>query len=129
MSNGLTASAIRVESQKDLPSAMSELGFDSARPILVILGGAGKMSETDLSRLRSLFIKVLAPVVEELGASLVDGGTDFVLGGIGHWVWGIWHREWLYKLKFNLVLFHVFWRQSLQILVSRLNLGTRSIFI
>lgn len=77
VSNGLTAPAIRVESQKDLLSAMSELGFDSPRPILVILGGAGKMSESDLSRLRSLFVKVLAPIVEELGASVVDGGTDF----------------------------------------------------
>lgn len=77
MSNGLTASAIRVESQKDLLSAMSELGFDNPRPILVILGGAGKMSETDLNRLRSLFVNVLAPVIEELGASVVDGGTDF----------------------------------------------------
>lgn len=77
MSNGLTASAIRVESEEDLLNARSELGFDSPRPILVILGGAGKMSETDLSRLRSLFVKVLAPIVEELGASVVDGGTDF----------------------------------------------------
>ena len=77
MSNGLTASAIRVESEEDLSNALSELGFDKARPILVILGGAGKMSEADLSRLRSLFVNVLAPVVEKLGASVVDGGTDF----------------------------------------------------
>lgn len=77
MSNGLAASAIRVESDKDLSNAMNELGFDNPRPILVILGGAGKMSETDLSRLRSLFVNVLAPLVEELGASVVDGGTDF----------------------------------------------------
>ncbi|MGB3636551.1 MAG: hypothetical protein WBA39_03030 [Rivularia sp. (in: cyanobacteria)] len=77
MSNGLTASAIRVESAKDLSNAMDELGFDNPRPTLVILGGAGKMSETDLSRLRSLFVNVLAPVVEKLGASVVDGGTDF----------------------------------------------------
>ncbi len=77
MSNGLTAPAIRVESDKDLSNAMVELGFDNPRPILVILGGAAKMSETDLSRLRSLFVNVLAPLVAELGASVVDGGTDF----------------------------------------------------
>ncbi len=77
MSNGLIASAIRVESAKDLSHVRSELGFQSARPVLVILGGAGKMSESDLNRLRSLFIKVLAPLVEVVGASIVDGGTDF----------------------------------------------------
>ena len=77
ISNGLTAPAIRVESRKDLSNAMNELDFHSPRPVLVILGGAGKMSEADLTRLRSFFVKVLAPLVEELGASVVDGGTDF----------------------------------------------------
>ncbi len=76
-SNGLMVPAIRVESAKDLSKAMDELGFHNPHPILVILGGAGKMSEIDLNRLRSLFVKVLAPVVEKLGASVVDGGTDF----------------------------------------------------
>lgn len=77
ISNGLTASAIRVESPEYLAGAMDELGFHSPRPILVILGGAGKMGEADFNRLRSLFVKVLAPLVEELGASVVDGGSDF----------------------------------------------------
>ena len=77
ISNGLTASAIRVLSRENLPNAMGKLELYSPRPVLVILGGAGKMSEADLSRLRSLFVKVLAPVAEELGASVVDGGTDF----------------------------------------------------
>ncbi|MEM9927208.1 MAG: hypothetical protein AAF915_26280 [Cyanobacteria bacterium P01_D01_bin.50] len=76
-SNGLTAPAIRVEFPKDLSNGMEKLGFHDPHPILVILGGAGKMSETDLNRLRSLFVNVLAPLVEELGASVVDGGTDF----------------------------------------------------
>lgn len=73
----LTASAIQVESPKDLSTAMDELELHSPCPILVILGGAGKMSEADLNRLRSLFVEVLAPVAEEVGASVVDGGTDF----------------------------------------------------
>ncbi len=77
IANRLTASAIRVESPKDLPTAMDELELHSPCPVLVILGGAGKMSGADLNRLRSLFVEVLAPVAEELGASVVDGGTDF----------------------------------------------------
>ena len=75
-SNGLTAPAIRVHSLHDLSTAMGELDLHSPRPILVILGGASKISEADLRRLRSLFVQVLAPLAEKLGASVVDGGTD-----------------------------------------------------
>lgn len=75
-SNGLTATAIKVQSPKELSAAMGELGLESPRPILVVVGGASKMSEADLDRVRSLFVKVLAPLVEELGAFVVDGGTD-----------------------------------------------------
>ncbi len=76
ISTGLTAPAIRVQSPQDLSAAMSELGLHSPRPILVVVGGASKMSDGDLSRLRSLFVNVLAPLAEELGALVVDGGTD-----------------------------------------------------
>lgn len=76
ISNGQTASAIRVESPEYLASAMDSLGFHAPRPILVILGGAAKMDEDDFNRLKSFF-KVLTLLVEELGASVVDGGTDF----------------------------------------------------
>ncbi|WP_353931395.1 hypothetical protein WJM97_01985 [Okeanomitos corallinicola TIOX110] len=77
ISNELTVPTIKVDSPEDLSKSMNDLGFHDPRPILVILGGAAKMSQTDLDRLRSLFVKVLAPVVEELGAFVVDGGTDF----------------------------------------------------
>jgi hypothetical protein len=76
ISNGLTASAIQVQSPEDLSTAMRELALHSPRPVLVVVGGASKVSEADLRRLRLLFVKVLAPLAEELGASVVDGGTD-----------------------------------------------------
>ena len=76
IANGLTAPAIRVRSPKDLSAAMHQLDLRSPRPILVVVGGASKMSDVDLSRLRSLFVKVLAPLAEELGAFVIDGGTD-----------------------------------------------------
>ncbi|MBD1860075.1 MULTISPECIES: hypothetical protein [Trichocoleus] len=76
ISNGLMAPAIQVQSLEDLPAAMRELALHSPCPILVIVGGASRMSEADLARLRALFVKVLAPLAEELGASVVDGGTD-----------------------------------------------------
>lgn len=76
-SNGRMTPAIRVQSPKDLSTALGELGLHSPRPILVVVGGASKMSEADLKRLRLLFVKILAPLAEELGAFVVDGGTDF----------------------------------------------------
>ena len=76
ISNGLTVPGIRVESPQDLSHAIDELNLHSSRPVLVIVGGASKISEYDLNRLRLLFINVLAPLAEELGASVVDGGTD-----------------------------------------------------
>lgn len=76
LENGLTAPAIQVQSPDDLSAAMRELDLHSPRPILVVVGGASKVSEADLSRLRLLFVNVLAPLAQELGASVVDGGTD-----------------------------------------------------
>ena len=75
-SKGLTASAIRVQSQEELPTAMDELELQSPRPVLVVVGGASKMSEADLMRLRAIFVNVLAPLAEKLGAIVADGGTD-----------------------------------------------------
>lgn len=45
ISNGQTASAIKVQSPKDLSTAMDELELYSPRPVLVVVGGASKMSE------------------------------------------------------------------------------------
>ncbi|GAB1545195.1 hypothetical protein NUACC21_78710 [Scytonema sp. NUACC21] len=70
------AQAIRVHFPEDLSGAMGALELHSPRPILVVVGGASKMSEADYRRVNSLFVNVLAPVAEELGAFVIDGGTD-----------------------------------------------------
>lgn len=75
-SNGLRADAIRVNNSSELPSALRELGIRYPRPALVLVGGAGGMSEADLTKLRSLFVESLVPVIQTLGAAVVDGGTD-----------------------------------------------------
>lgn len=75
-SNGSSSSAIRVHDPAELPVALRELGLDRSHPVLVVVGGAGEVSEADMVRLRPLFVEVLAPLVEALGASVVDGGTD-----------------------------------------------------
>ena len=68
------ALATRVQDFGDLPQATRDLGLPSPRPVLVLVGGAGRMTKADLARLRLLFNEALAPIAEELGAVIVDGG-------------------------------------------------------
>ena len=46
------------------------------RPVLVVIGGASLISEADLLRLQRLFVEVLAPLAQELGLVVAEGGTD-----------------------------------------------------
>jgi hypothetical protein len=75
-SNGLTARAIQVLNEADLSTALGKIGLHESRPVLVLIGGASKLSNTDLTQLRSLFVEALAPLAESLGVFVVDGGTD-----------------------------------------------------
>ncbi|MDZ8188163.1 MAG: hypothetical protein RMX96_25330 [Nostoc sp. ChiSLP02] len=74
--NGQTALAIRVNQQTNLPNALEEIGLSGSRPVLVVVGGASNISEADFLRIQRLFVEVLAPIAESLGAYVVDGGTD-----------------------------------------------------
>ncbi len=71
-----TAHAARVQDLSDLPQAVRDLGLPSPRPVIVPLGGAGGMTQSDLNRVRPLFDEALAPIADELSAVVVDGGTD-----------------------------------------------------
>ncbi len=71
-----TALAIRVNQPAELPNALQEIGLSDSRPVLVVVGGASNISETDFLRIQRLFVEVLAPIAETLGAYVVDGGTD-----------------------------------------------------
>ena len=72
---GRRALGVRVNDVRDLPAAASELGV-GGRPVLVVVGGASRMSSRDRGRLVPLFTDVLAPLAQRLGATVVDGGTD-----------------------------------------------------
>ena len=74
--SGAQARVVRVRRPEELPVALGELGLSGRRPVLVLVGGAGGLSETDTSRLLPMFAGVLAPLAEAAGASVVDGGTD-----------------------------------------------------
>lgn len=61
---------------EDLPISLRELGFQHPRSTLVLVGGAGGLSETDMKTLRPLFVEALTPLAEKCGAVVIDGGTD-----------------------------------------------------
>ncbi len=75
-SDGHTAPAIQVDQTMDLSNALHTIGLSGSCPVLTIVGGASRMSAESLASLQRLFVEVLAPLVQELGGYVVDGGTD-----------------------------------------------------
>ena len=75
-SGALTARAIRVHHPVDLSGALSRIGLPHSTPVLVLVGGAGGVSQGYMNRLRPFFFRTLAPLARDLGVSVVDGGTD-----------------------------------------------------
>lgn len=69
------AQGVQVCQKQDIPTALQLLGLQ-CRPTLVLIGGASHVSSADSDRLQHLFVEVLAPLAEELGAIVVDGGTN-----------------------------------------------------
>lgn len=73
---GHTAQVITVSDRNALPEAIATLGLQGSRPVLVIVGGASNLEPHNYTRLENLFEESLAPLAEELGMVVVDGGTD-----------------------------------------------------
>ncbi|HAC63757.1 MAG TPA: hypothetical protein DCF68_09505 [Cyanothece sp. UBA12306] len=74
--DGQTADVIEVEQWNHLGEAIQKLGFEQFYPSLVLVGGASKISPTDMNRLEQIFVEILAPIAESLGLIVFDGGTD-----------------------------------------------------
>jgi hypothetical protein len=74
--NGNRAIVAFPENFEELPLLLQQVGLKNPKPVLVLAGGAGGMSENDLEKLSQFFRKVLVPVIEKTGAVLLDGGTD-----------------------------------------------------
>jgi SLOG in TRPM, prokaryote len=75
LEGGRSVHGVRVDSAADLEQAGEELEV-GGRPVLVVVGGASRMSASDARRLAPLFDHVLAPLAQRLGATVIDGGTD-----------------------------------------------------
>lgn len=72
---GLTARAMEVSDADEIASAIAALGLQSPLPTMVLVGGAGGLDESDIERLRPIFVAGIVPVLERFGAVAVDGGT------------------------------------------------------
>ncbi len=74
--NGSSAQAICVQTADAMPKALEQLGLYRPAPVLVLVGGASHLSRLEAQRLTGLFTHLLAPLAEELGMTVIDGGTD-----------------------------------------------------
>jgi hypothetical protein len=74
--NGQTAQVFNVEPEQDLASALVAVNLTEPCPVLVVIGGASSISEEAFQRLQRLFSEVLAPLAQELGLIVADGGMD-----------------------------------------------------
>src|SRR4051794_25046244 len=66
----------RVQRLEDIPGVLSAFGLDTARPVLVCVGGAGGMDEDVLTQFTALVTDVVVPVLDARSAAVVDGATD-----------------------------------------------------
>jgi SLOG in TRPM, prokaryote len=71
------ATVVKLTDSSELASALPAIGLKLAsQRVLVLIGGASKMSPQNYQQLQQLFVKVLAPLAEKWQACVVDGGTD-----------------------------------------------------
>jgi hypothetical protein len=66
----------RVAHVADLPAALARLGLAEPRPVLVVSGSAGGLAPSIVPELEQLIAAAVVPVCQEVGAAIVDGGTD-----------------------------------------------------
>ena len=57
-------------------AALAAIGLTGPRPVLILVGGAANLDPKVAVRLRPLF-RDLVPVLDRLGAAVIDGGTHF----------------------------------------------------
>ena len=74
--NGNLKRVIQPDSFDELPKAWQLLGFDRAQSVIVIVGGAGGMTDEDIARVQMFFEKHLMPFAMRKNAAMIDGGTS-----------------------------------------------------
>ena len=65
-----------LHSEDDVPRLVREMGLEVPRPVLVLVGGAGGLTDPDVDRLTDYLCAYVLPSIDRVGAAVVDGGTD-----------------------------------------------------
>jgi SLOG in TRPM, prokaryote len=76
LNNRNPAIALKMADQTEIPNALQALGLNRHQPVLVVIGGASKLSLEDYQHVQSLFAHGLAPLAEKWQACVIDGGTE-----------------------------------------------------
>jgi hypothetical protein len=82
--NDQSKPVVHPDSLNELKEAWQLLGFTREQSAIVIVGGAGGMSEDDVARVQMFFEKYLIPFAQDKNAVIIEGGTDSgVMAAIG----------------------------------------------
>lgn len=82
--NGDSKPVAHPDSIDELKEAWQLLGFTREQPTIVIVGGAGGMTEDDIAKVQIFFEKHLIPFARGKNAAIIEGGTDSgVMAAIG----------------------------------------------
>jgi len=73
---GVVRHAVQVADPAALPGAIDALAVPRPKPVIVLIGGAGKLADTDAAAATAVIESAILPVATERGAVMVDGGTD-----------------------------------------------------
>jgi hypothetical protein len=77
--------AAHLDSLGELKDAWQKLEFNTPQPTIVVIGGAGGMSEEDFGKVKEFFKEHLLPFAQQKNAVIVDGGTDSgVMAAVGY---------------------------------------------
>ena len=66
---------VRVAEPADLSATLGALDIGMGRPVLVLVGGAGGMTQDHLAAMAQVMAGIIA-ALDDRGAAIVDGGTD-----------------------------------------------------
>jgi hypothetical protein len=74
--NGNRAVVITVPPDANAQTILKALGLARPRALIMVFGGAKGLDDSRKTRLAELFIDAIAPAAVELGALIIDGGTQ-----------------------------------------------------
>jgi hypothetical protein len=82
--NDQSKPVVHPDSLNELKEAWQLLGFANEQPAIVIVGGAGGMTEEGVARAQAFFENHLIPFAVKKNAVIIEGGTDSgVMAAIG----------------------------------------------